>query len=153
MQKLNKYIDLLETKIEFADYTSPLVSKSSVAWHIEHAVRALKQITKAIIESNPSEFEYKFSAIRIIVMTTGTIPRGKGKAPKSVTPQQIISKEELRQNIADLKHTMIMLDKTPKDHFFKHPVFGNLKYKDAIRFMVIHTNHHLKIIDDIIKNN
>jgi hypothetical protein len=37
-----------------------------------------------------------------------------------------------------------------KDHFFEHPYFGKLKLKETIRFLEIHTTHHLSIIEDIV---
>lgn len=35
--------------------------------------------------------------------------------------------------------------------FFKHPYFGNLNVKDAIKMLKLHTRHHIDIINDIIK--
>jgi hypothetical protein len=44
------------------------------------------------------------------------------------------------------------LELVSRDHFFEHPYFGKLKLKETIRFLEIHTQHHLDIIRDIIMN-
>ena len=36
---------------------------------------------------------------------------------------------------------------------FKHPYFGVLNLKMTKRFLEIHTNHHLKIIKEILQSN
>lgn len=40
-----------------------------------------------------------------------------------------------------------------KNAFFEHPLFGVLNKKDTMKFLKMHTTHHLKIIQDISKKN
>ena len=38
------------------------------------------------------------------------------------------------------------------DHqYFTHPIFKNLNKKQTIKFLKLHTNHHIKIVNDILK--
>jgi hypothetical protein len=38
-----------------------------------------------------------------------------------------------------------------KNSFFIHPLFKQLNKKQTIKFLKLHTNHHFKIIKDILK--
>ena len=61
-----------------------------------------------------------------------------------------INEYNLQLHVNKTRETIKGLETVSKDHFFPHPYFGNLKKKETIRFLEIHTNHHLKIIRDII---
>jgi hypothetical protein len=37
-----------------------------------------------------------------------------------------------------------------QEQYFHHPFFGHLKLNKTIKFLEIHTNHHLQIIHEII---
>ena len=49
-----------------------------------------------------------------------------------------------------LSHTR-MIKKAHHNAYFRHLIFGYLNKKRTIRFLQIHTAHHLKIIKDILK--
>lgn len=85
------------------------------------------------------------------MLKLGFFPRGKAKAPKHVKPPEVILKEDLilQVNLAKTNiRTIVSLD---KNAYFKHPLFGNINTKRVNRFLLIHTNHHLKIINDVLK--
>ena len=84
-------------------------------------------------------------------MKTGYIPRGKGRAPKQTLPQNIKTKEELLTELDDAVTAIKNLDALPSNKTFRHPLFGWLNLEDTIKFMGIHTHHHMKILRDIVK--
>jgi hypothetical protein len=43
-----------------------------------------------------------------------------------------------------------LFEKLPRNKFFTHPVFGDVRLRQAGRVIVIHTDHHIKIINDIL---
>jgi hypothetical protein len=43
------------------------------------------------------------------------------------------------------------LDSIGAGHYFSHPYFGDTKKKDVIPFLEMHTDHHLKIIKEILQ--
>ncbi len=152
MDKLILLLDNLESKIPHSEKLNPAVSRSSVGWHIEHTMMATFQIIHAVEKSNPEKYSRKFNPKRLLVFTINKIPRGRGKAPKSVLPPGEFSIDKIKEDIQKLKSKVSVLTNLHHSSFFEHPYFGNLNLKDTIKFLNIHTKHHLKIIDDIIKS-
>jgi hypothetical protein len=152
MYKINNLLNQLEAKISNGENLNPAISKGSVAWHIEHSLLTINLIINALIQSNPKNFKWKFSFIRMVVLLTKKIPRGKAKSPKVVLPQENISNESLVRHLLLTKDSIMNLESLSKDKYFTHPYFGDLKLNQTIRFLEIHTQHHLEIIEDIISN-
>jgi len=152
MYKINNLLNQLEAKISNGENLNPAISKGSVAWHIEHSLLTINLIINALIQSNPKNFKWKFSFIRMVVLLTKKIPRGKAKSPKVVLPHENISNESLVRHLLLTKDSIMNLESLSKDKYFTHPYFGDLKLNQTIRFLEIHTQHHLEIIEDIISN-
>ena len=150
MEKLRALIKELENKIENFELVNPAVSSSSVGWHIEHSFLVVNVIVEGLKKSNPKDYKWKFNLKRLYVYTINKIPRGSGKAPKRVLPQNNFSRETLKN------HFLLTIDKLNEfsslnpDNYIEHPVFGKLNLKLTIKFLFIHTRHHINIIKDII---
>jgi hypothetical protein len=153
MQNIKNLIQELESVIPNQELLNPSISKSSVGWHIEHTLLTLNLVVNAIEKSNPKTYKWKFSFIRMLVMTTKKIPRGKAKAPKIVQPATDFDAETLKDHLEKAKINIQKLQTIDPNHYFEHPYFGHLKLKPTIRFLEIHTDHHVNIIKDIIKSN
>jgi hypothetical protein len=150
MYRLEIFLRELETKISSHSFLQPNVSSSSIGWHIEHILLTINKIVEATSTSDASNFKFIFKPIKYIVFLTGKIPRGKAKNPKVVEPE-FFDESSLYSHLQKTKDVVLRLANIGKDKHFKHPYFGNLKLKDTIRFLEIHTDHHLKIINDIQK--
>ena len=123
-----------------------------MGWHIEHSLKTIDQIVTACAASNPKEYKRTFNFKRfLIVDVLHKIPRGKVKAPKLVRPEGEISKESLVLSLKNLKATLANWQQLDKNAFFKHPFFDDLNKKATVKFLVLHTNHHFRIINDILK--
>ena len=151
MKNLETLLDLFESRIPLFENENQAISKSNVGWHIEHSLLTLNEVTKFLTHSNPKEYRWRFNLIRILVLNRGKIPRGKAKAPKVVVPQKTIDQATLLIHLNESRKSILELKTISKDHYFEHPFFGKIKRNDTIRFLEIHTNHHLEIIEDIIK--
>lgn len=147
---LDSLLHKLESHISNHENFNLQVSQSTVGWQIEHSLLTINGIVNAIQQSNPKNYKWKFSFIKMVVLTTKKIPRGKAKAPKIVVPETDINKDDLQLHLIKTREIIKGLETVSKDHFFPHPYFGNLKKKETIRFLEIHTKHHLDIIHDII---
>ena len=150
MKSLIALINELETKLPFIEQKKESVSQVTVGWHLEHSLLALVKMITAVEHSNPADFKWKFNVNRSIVIALGKFPRGRGKAPDSVKPGEEITRTNITGLIEKAKQKAESFEKLSKDKFFKHPIFGDLKGKQAHRIIAIHTHHHLKIINDIL---
>ncbi|MBK7434830.1 MAG: DinB family protein [Chitinophagaceae bacterium] len=152
MQELQRLLQQLDTRIAHADSFVAGISKSPVSWHIDHSLLTIKVIIDAVKNSDPAKYSPKFNMMKTLVFTLNKIPRGKAKAPKQVQPDlthdPVVLKRHL-DKVMDKLEELNGLD--PKNHF-PHPYFGQLNVKQTVKFLGIHTRHHLKIIDDIIRN-
>ena len=151
MDKFNQLINELESKITHYKTVNLQVSAGSVGWHIEHSLKTIDQIVMACKTSNPEEYKWKFNLKRfMIVDVLNKIPRGKVKAPKLVRPEGEISKESLELNLKNIKANLVAWNELDKNAFFKHPFFYDLNKKATEKFLMLHTHHHFKIINDIL---
>jgi hypothetical protein len=143
---LNKNIALLtklESYIELYQKLNETISGETIGWHIAHSCQVINTITNAIVHSDASKAKPKFSFLYHLIMLTNHIPRGKVKAPNIVIPKNTITKTEIA------KANLQTLASTHQNKYFTHPIFGDLDVPKTLKFFTVHTNHHLKIIQDI----
>lgn len=150
MSKLKELTLELEKHIEQFEMSNYAVSKSTVGWQLEHIFLTTSMIILALKRSKPSEYKWSFKMPRLLVFTMGKIPRGRAKAPSMVIPQSF-DKEHLQKHFQKVILQLDDIKEIDQNQFFNHPFFGDLKLKDTIRFLEIHTKHHSEIIRDIVK--
>ncbi len=151
MKKLILLLNELEKKIEFRDLANSSVSKSAVSWHIDHTLKVVNQVIETTKNSNQYDYKWKFNFLKILVVITGFIPRGKAKAPKTVQSLDEITLENLKEEFKKARFFVPLLNHINVESTFTHPYFGVLNLKETEKFLVIHTKHHLKIINDIVQ--
>lgn len=131
------------------ELNAPQVSGGSVGWHLSHVLLVAKLMLQKLNASDPLEYAPDINLYRSWYLFTGSLPRGKAKAPKSVNPEmfdELPSAEKLLAEVEELlKH-----DVHPKQ-YVKHPYFGMLNRNLTYRFLSIHTKHHLKIVNEILE--
>ena len=152
MEELKKLLVELENKIPNQELLNPLVSKSSVGWHIEHILLTMNLVIKSIHKSNPDNYKRTFNFNRLLVFTLNKIPRGKVKAPRMVRPQEDFTTDSLKSHLEKVKSNLEKLDTLSANNYFEHPFMGQLNLKPTIRFIKIHTKHHINIIKEIIES-
>ena len=152
INKLSKYLVKIESLIPQLEEKNLKISQSTVGWQIDHSLKVINNVSKALQSSDPNLYKNNFKFLGKLFLTLGYFPRGKGKAPKHVKPPEIILEEDLIAQLEIAKASIKTLNNLDKNAFFKHPLFGNINTKRVNRFLEVHTNHHLKIIDDILKS-
>ena len=151
MKNLDAIVPELATYIPNHNQSNKAISEVSVGWHIEHSLLVIKQITSTVAQSEPKLYKYKFNISRFFVFLSKTIPRGKAKAPKVVIPVEEITIETLQESLKNTYQAIAYLKDCQERQYFMHPFFGQLNKKQTIKLLAIHTQHHLKIIRDILK--
>ena len=147
---INK-INLFENYISNYEKERSEISQASVGWHIEHSLMTIEKISKAVIKSDPTKYKWSFNLTRYLILVLKRMPRGKVKAPSVVYPIAQATTETLMDKIGQTRELMENLNTLESNKFFTHPYLGDLKLKQAILCMDIHTQHHLNIIRDIVK--
>ncbi|MEM6892565.1 MAG: DUF1569 domain-containing protein [Bacteroidota bacterium] len=133
------------------DVENPAVSKADVAWHIDHSLKTINKIYEELEKSNPEDYQYTFSFSRICIFAWGDFPRGVAEAPKVVRPPMDIETENLYVQWEEARQNLNKLKELDDRVHFKHPYFNVIDKGQTKRFLRIHTRHHLKIIEDILK--
>ncbi len=151
MNKLEEHLNILAAKIANQEAYNDKVSKSNVGWHIEHILLTISLVIESVKKSNPKHYKWSFKLPRILVLYMKKIPRGRAKSPQVVVPKTY-SEESLKERLEYAKLLIQELQNINPVQYFNHPFFGNLKLNKTITFLEIHTEHHLKIINDILEN-
>lgn len=147
---LDPQLNELEYYLQFRDSLNVDVSKVAVAWHLDHSLKVINQISDALKNSDPKEYKRNINFIRTLVFIMGSMPRGVGIAPESVTPPAKIITENILSQLEEARQKILEIDTLENKSHFTHSVFGQLNKKQTKKFFKIHTKHHLKIIKDIL---
>lgn len=151
MNKLSTCLNELESKISNSESLNLVISKSPVGWHIEHSLLTINVIIERLKNSNPDAYRWKFNFPKMLVFTINKIPRGRAQSPAPVQPKNNFTIETLKNHLDSTKRKLAELQILKPINYIEHPVFGKLKLKHTIKFLEIHTKHHIDIINDILK--
>ncbi len=151
MNKINNLLNDLEAQIANYSILNKAISEGNVGWHIVHSCLVIDSVCGAVCKSDPSKFIKKFSFKAFLVLLVNSFPRVKAKAPLFTIPSQELSPASILQSIQASRKCIEALAKAGKNQYFTHPIFGDLNAADTFKFLAVHTNHHLKIIKDILK--
>ena len=143
-------LDRLEGFIPNATISNPAISAWSVGMQIHHALLATIGISQSLIDSTPGAKKQSFNLPRSIVLRTGKIPRGRGKAPKRSLPDPDVTRQDLDELLARARTVLDAAAQSDPASWWKHFAFGVMHRNTALQFIHVHNRHHLSIIEDII---
>ncbi len=150
LKVLHAQLTEMERYLKHKAQLNSKVSKAPVGWHLAHNLKVIHSILTGLENSEPDQYKKTFSWKKELVYLSGKIPRGKARSPKKVIPEENLSEAEIREQITIVRKGISEISKHPKNAFFEHPYFGHIKRDETAKFLVIHTEHHLKIIRDIL---
>ena len=145
-------VEAMSQKVAACQQVNPSVSAAPVGWHIAHSLLTIKVICSAIEASDPAVYRWQFNWKRSLIYTLGKIPRGKVRAPRIVQPPGEWNPVQLQHEAAEAIHKIRALDQLTRNHYFTHPFFGMLNLAPSKKFLLLHTRHHYRIIEDILKS-
>lgn len=137
---------------------APTISGWSVTQHADHLTQAdaliLPRLERALAD-RPDGPRRRITLGGRIVLWTGYIPRGAGKAPPptraAAEPDPAVVRSRLareRDQVARLGEQLDLLAALPTG--LDHPYFGRLDGGQWLRFLEIHHHHHAKIVREIL---
>ena len=126
------------------------VSAVNVGWHISHSLKVINNILHRLQNSDPGKYKKQFNFLRLYILLFGRIPRGKAQAPSAVLPDKEIDATQLNEQITLTRKNLSKLKDLSKKAFYTHHYFGDLDRNQTVKFLTIHTEHHLKIIRNIL---
>lgn len=153
-QLLLSRVDELASYFHQLENVNESVSKAPVGWHVGHSFKVINSVFRSLEISEVENYRWKFSFNKFwFCFVTKKFPRGKARSPKSLLPGNHIVLNELEEQLELAKKYIQDSDGIPFNANVKHPYFGQLSKKESLAFLQIHTEHHLKIIRDILKEN
>ncbi|MBU2928037.1 DUF1569 domain-containing protein [Winogradskyella psychrotolerans] len=148
---LQKALNVIESYIPQGERIKPNVSKADVSWHLDHSLKVINAVVTTMQNSDPALYEDNFSFIGKLLLKFRFFPRGKAKAPKYVTPPEVILEANIKLQLTEVRALIKTLSRLDDNAYFKHPLFGNINTSRVVPFLEAHTNHHLKIVKCILK--
>jgi len=130
----------------------PEVSAWSVGQQIDHMLKILDR-GLARVEKGGKTPSRGINLTGRMVLALGWIPRGVGKAPEGMEGVEATASDlalyldVIRPRLAAVRERPEGV--RPGERILPHPYFGGLDLPQTVRFWVVHTVHHLKIVDDI----
>lgn len=152
MAKITDLLEVIASKIPHAEVSNETVSKANVAWHLDHSLKVINSVA-TVLQKSEANYRWNFNLKRDYFLFMKKIPRGKAKAPKAVRSYDEITITAIERQLKTAHFLIQEMEKMDKKTNFIHPFIGRLNLNQAVLFLEIHTTHHLKIIDDILKHD
>ena len=139
---------------------SAAVSNWSVAEQVDHMLRSVARMLAAADTIRVGydariKPDGKASVPGRLLLRAGAIPRGRADAPEEVLPAETPTLEDCRARYERTLEQLAAL--TPHLDAIRtwrgtipHPLLGDFRAQDWLRFARMHTEHHLAIVDDIL---
>lgn len=131
----------------------PGISGWSAAEQLDHTLKVDSSILRRVTDSQELETLPKgINLLGRVILAIGWIPRGKAPSPQALRGERTDC-AALRATVAAVRGQVesITQDQVARSAaLVPHPRFGGLTTPEALRFAVVHTEHHLKIVREIL---
>ena len=142
----------IESYFKYKDVINREVSDVSVGWQVYHMLIVINLVASALKRSDSKSYKKTNNKYKAKYFGANYFPRGVANAPKFALPPETFSLKDLEQQLNRAKQSILEISETEDNANFEHFIFGVLNKKETSKFLSIHTEHHLKIIRDILKD-
>lgn len=149
LSRLSECLDQVALRLPEATHCAPAVSAWSIGQHIEHVLRATSAFTLVILRNRKPNGHGIQREIKHQLLEKGQMPRGLAQAPEATLPGKDASREDLAKLLLKTRKRVDQLVSVDADAVADHPYLGEMNRDEIIRFMEIHLEHHLRIMDEI----
>lgn len=138
------------------------VSKWGVAQQTHHCALVLARVALGIenLMANPQAAPGTGNKhpLADALLAGGTFPRGVAKSPEPLIPPDSPQANETKTRLSEVRFAWDAIEKrgaaiAASKATFPHPLLGDFNGVQWVRFMGLHTAHHLRIIRDILAAN
>jgi hypothetical protein len=157
LRKLREQVETIRTLARLPEpqlFASSTVSGWTPSEHLNHLIRVASSVTGLAIAPDTPPLANGINGVGRLILAVGRIPRGRAAAPDRFRAERAVSSAildavaGLEQTVARISPDDIARRRVPT---VKHPRFGGLTPPQALRFVAIHNDHHLRIIADILR--
>jgi len=127
------------------------VSRATVGWHIEHCLLIINSSLVGLTKTSPTNYKPVFSLKKSVFLWFQYIPRGKIQAPKPFVPIGVPTEERVLALLDEAQLHLKNIKELHKNSFIQHPLLGPLNKDATLKFLKVHTHHHVKIIHEILR--
>ncbi len=143
----------LAIRMKYSEESNPTISSAPVGWHIDHTLKVINYIYDELESSDTANYSPSPNPVLEYVLKKKKIERGRVHSSKEVMPPENITAEELITQLEEAKIKVIKIRMLEENQFITHHMLGQMKRAQAVKFLKIHTRHHLEIIEDILREN
>ena len=151
VQAIERTIEDLRAAVPHGSEARPLVSAWSVGMHVHHCCLSMIGISRTLQKSTPPRPRATPSLQRSVVLKLGYIPRGRAKSPSPVIPNPSVTPDELLELLDESVVHVRDAHTLARDRWFVHPLLGLMDRDAALKFVLVHNRHHLRIVADILR--
>ncbi len=153
--QIDKLKNWCSSPLDVLSKESP-VSLWKIKDHLEHLTVTGRSTIMRIEEALQNKHKKEVNPDGRKLFKLGAIPRGKTKSPNFAKPKDTNIKK-IKNSFSRFQKQMMMLSdqlKTISNHdgTSEHPLLGYLTPKQWLQFVLIHQNHHLEIITEILNS-
>ncbi len=146
-------LDSIDSLIPHLHLQSDAVSAWSVGQQIDHVISATSTFSVLLLRDRRSDGKAEKNAFKDPVLSKGAFPRGVIKAPKGLDNPSQPEPIPLSRAILKCRTRVSKLEGLSAEAVATHQLMGEMSRDEIIRFLIIHLDHHLAIIQDILADH